>query len=168
MQSEDPGCHGDDPDVRAAQRADITSYLQRQAIPTSEPPYVGGDLNGVGSSPEYGEMLSSLHAQAPKLTGHPYSWDCSSNSVCRDQYGPEYPPEQLDYVLAVDGHPAPEVLVNETRAVKSPKWSVGPGGRPTPTPTTPTTTRSTPTRVRSRTVCASPQLRALPLAVCCI
>lgn len=124
MQSEDPGCGESPAGVRAAQRKDIAAFIQRQNIPAGEPLYVGGDMNVIGTSAEYGQMLSSLNARTPRLTGHQYSWDCPGNSICQDQYGPEYEPEHLDYVLAIAGHPSPDTLVNETRAVKSPQWSV--------------------------------------------
>lgn len=125
QQAEDSTCgDGEAAEVRVTQRAEITAFLQRAGVPASEPVYVGGDLNVVGASQEYGRMLGDLDARTPRLTGHPYSWDCSTNTVCADQYDADDPPEQLDYVLSVDGHPGPAELVNETRAVQSPQWSV--------------------------------------------
>lgn len=125
MQAEDTStCGSNSAKTRAAQRAELKAFLDAQQVPAADPLYVAGDLNVIESSPEYAKMLSDLGAQAPVHTGHPYSWDCKDNSVCRDQYGPEYASEHLDYVLPIAGHPAPSTFLNETRRAKSPEWSV--------------------------------------------
>ncbi|MGW5450740.1 sphingomyelin phosphodiesterase [Nocardia sp. NPDC003979] len=125
MQSEDDGCSSGQPgQVRAKQRAQIKAFLAAERIPADEPVYVAGDMNVIESSPEYGAMLADLAAVGPQHTGHAFSWDCADNSVCRDQYGPEYASEHLDYVLPIKGHPVPDRYVNETRRAKSPSWSV--------------------------------------------
>ncbi|APE33375.1 hypothetical protein BOX37_04660 [Nocardia mangyaensis] len=129
MQSEDDGCRSGQPgQVRAKQRAQITAFLAAERIPATEPVYVAGDMYVIESSAEYPAMLSELDAVTPRHTGHPHSWDCRDNSVCLDQYGPEYAAEHLDYVLPINGHPVPNGYVNETRRVKSPAWSVTAGG----------------------------------------
>ncbi|MEV0063960.1 sphingomyelin phosphodiesterase [Nocardia sp. NPDC050718] len=125
MQSEDDGCSAGQPgQVRAKQRAQIAAFLAAERIPAGEPVYVAGDMNVIESSAEYPAMLAELGAVGPEHTGHPHSWDCADNSVCLDQYGPEYAAEHLDYVLPISGHPVPSRYVNETRRVKSPSWSV--------------------------------------------
>lgn len=121
-QAQDGSCSVSPGSVRASQRAEIRAFLDREAIPATEPVYVAGDMNVIGESAEYGQMLTSLNARAPRLTGHRYSWDCVTNSVCKGQYG-NAAPEHLDYVLSIDGHPGGD-LVNDTRAVKSPTWKV--------------------------------------------
>ncbi|UVS78198.1 Sphingomyelinase C precursor [Actinokineospora sp. UTMC 2448] len=119
MQAEDPAC-ADAAAVRATQRAEIAAFLAAEGIPADEPLYVAGDLNVIKDGPEYPAMLADLDAPAPPYTGHPHSWDCADNSVCRGQYGPEYASEHLDYVLTLQG----PLLTNETRRVKSPVWTV--------------------------------------------
>jgi sphingomyelin phosphodiesterase len=125
MQAEDSTCTSAPGGYRARQRAEIRAFLTARNIPATEPVYVAGDLNVVKASDEFGRMVSELGAQPPTVGGHPFSWDCADNSVCRDQYGPEYASEHLDYVLTVRG-PA---LVNETRRVKSPEWTTWSWGR---------------------------------------
>ncbi|MEJ2857621.1 MULTISPECIES: sphingomyelin phosphodiesterase [unclassified Saccharothrix] len=120
MQSEDSSCTVSPASVRARQRAEIAAFVAAERIPAGEPLYVAGDLNVIRSSGEYATMLTDLKAASPAFAGHPYSWDCADNSVCRDQYGPEYASEHLDYVLTLQG----PVLANETRRVKSPVWTV--------------------------------------------
>lgn len=93
MQAEDSSCSVTPASVRAKQRAEIAAFVAAERIPTTEPLYVAGDLNVIKGSAEYPAMLSDLKAPAPTYTGHPYSWDCADNSVCRDQYGPEYASE---------------------------------------------------------------------------
>lgn len=125
MQSEDDGCTSGQPgQVRARQRAQIAAFLAAERIPANEPVYVAGDMNVIESSAEYPAMLAELGAAGPQHSGHPFSWDCRDNSVCLDQYGPEYASEHLDYVLAIEGHPTPNRFINDTRRVKSPSWSV--------------------------------------------
>ncbi len=125
MQAEDSTCTSAPAGYRASQRAEIKAFVAGRNIPASEPVYVVGDLNVVKASDEFPRMVSELGASTPSFTGHPFSWDCADNSVCRDQYGPEYASEQLDYVLTVQG----PVLRNETRRVKSPEWSIWSWGR---------------------------------------
>ncbi len=125
MQAEDSTCTSAPGGYRAKQRAEVKAFLTARNIPATEPVYVAGDLNVVKASDEFGRMVSELGTQPPTFTGHPFSWDCADNSVCRDQYGPEYASEHLDYVLTVRG-PA---LVNETRRVKSPEWTIRSWGR---------------------------------------
>lgn len=120
MQAEDSSCGTSPATVRARQRAEIAAFVAAERIPAGEPLYVAGDLNVIKGSPEYPAMLTDLKAAAPTYTGHPHSWDCADNSVCRDQYGAEYASEHLDYVLTVQG----PGLTNETRRVKSPVWTV--------------------------------------------
>ncbi|MFD3506505.1 sphingomyelin phosphodiesterase [Nocardia sp. NPDC058666] len=130
MQSEDDGCSAGQPgQKRAQQRAEIRRFLDSRRIPAGQPVYVAGDMNVIESSAEYPAMLSQLGAAAPTHTGHRHSWDCADNSVCSDQYGPEYASEHLDYVLPIAGHAVPNRFVNETRRVKSPAWSVDAGGQ---------------------------------------
>ncbi|GAA4420406.1 sphingomyelin phosphodiesterase [Actinokineospora soli] len=121
-QAEDSSCGTAPGVIRARQRAEVRAFLA--TLPTTEPVYVAGDLNVIESSGEYPAMLRELGAVAPAHTGHPYSWDCPDNSVCQGQYGPEYAPEHLDYVLPIANQAAPASYVNETRRVKSPRWSV--------------------------------------------
>ncbi|MEU5691830.1 sphingomyelin phosphodiesterase [Actinosynnema sp. NPDC020468] len=120
LQAEDSSCAVPSGSVRAAQRAEIADFLAAERIPAGEPVYVAGDLNVIRGGAEYPAMLRDLRAATPTFTGHPYSWDCADNSVCRGQYGPEYASEHLDYVLTLQG----PVLTNETRRVKSPVWTV--------------------------------------------
>lgn len=119
-QAEDAACTTSPATVRAAQRAEVAAFVAAERIPAGEPLYVAGDLNVIRDSAEYPAMLAELGAAAPASTGHHHSWDCADNSVCRGQYGPGAAPEHLDYVLTLHG-PA---LVNETRRVKSPVWTV--------------------------------------------
>ena len=125
MQAEDSACTSAPGGYRAKQRAEIRAFLTARDIPASEPVYVAGDLNVAGASAEFPRMVADLGARTPEMGGHPFSWDCADNSVCRDQYGPEYASEQLDYVLTVQG----PLLRNETRRVKSPEWSIWSWGR---------------------------------------
>ncbi|MET9229287.1 sphingomyelin phosphodiesterase [Lentzea sp. NPDC003310] len=125
MQAEDSTCTSAPGGYRAKQRAEIRAFLAARNIPSGEPVYVAGDLNVVAASAEFPAMVAELGARTPELGGHPFSWDCADNSVCRDQYGPEYASEQLDYVLTVQG----PVLRNETRRAKSPQWSIWSWGR---------------------------------------
>ncbi|WP_434445095.1 sphingomyelin phosphodiesterase [Lentzea sp. E54] len=125
MQAEDSTCTSAPGGYRAQQRAEIKAFLDARNIPASEPVYVAGDLNVVKAGPEFPRMVAELGASTPEVGGHPFSWDCADNSVCRDQYGPEYASEHLDYVLTVEG----PVLRNETRRVKSPEWSIWSWGR---------------------------------------
>lgn len=125
MQAEDSSCTSAPAGYRARQRAEIKAFLAARNIPASEPVYIAGDLNVVKASPEFARMVAELGTQAPEFTGHPFSWDCADNSVCRDQYGPEYASEHLDYVLTVQG----PLLRNETRRAKSPEWSIWSWGR---------------------------------------
>ncbi|MEU6155843.1 sphingomyelin phosphodiesterase [Actinosynnema sp. NPDC047251] len=120
MQAEDSTCTASPGSVRATQRAEITAFVAAERIPAGEPLYVAGDLNVIKGSAEYPAMLADLKAAAPIFTGHRHSWDCADNSICRDQYGPEYASEHLDYVLTLQG----PKLTNETRRVKSPVWTV--------------------------------------------
>ncbi|HEX7307102.1 sphingomyelin phosphodiesterase [Lentzea sp.] len=124
-QAEDSSCTGSPAAVRAKQRAEVRAFLTARAVPATEPVYVAGDLNVVKASDEFPRMVAELGARTPEVTGHPFSWDCADNSVCREQYGPEYASEHLDYVLTVQG----PLLHNETRRVKSPEWSVTSWGR---------------------------------------
>ncbi|ANZ41760.1 sphingomyelin phosphodiesterase [Lentzea guizhouensis] len=125
MQAEDSSCTTSPASYRAQQRAEIKAFLAARDIPATEPVYVAGDLNVVRTSTEFTSMVAELGARTPAITGHPFSWDCADNSICRDQYGPEYASEHLDYVLTIQG-PA---LVNETRRVKSPEWTIWSWGR---------------------------------------
>ncbi|MGW6932157.1 sphingomyelin phosphodiesterase [Lentzea sp. NPDC054927] len=125
MQAEDSTCTSAPSGYRAAQRAEIKAFLAARSIPATEPVYVAGDMNVVKASDEFPRMVTELGASTPEIGGHPFSWDCADNSVCRDQYGPEYASEHLDYVLTVQG----PVLRNETRRVKSPEWSITSWGR---------------------------------------
>jgi sphingomyelin phosphodiesterase len=125
MQAEDSACTSAPGGYRAKQRAEIKAFLAARNIPAAEPVYVAGDLNVIKASAEFPQMVAELGAQTPEVGGHPFSWDCADNSVCRDQYGPEYASEHLDYVLTVQG----PVLRNETRRVKSPEWSIWSWGR---------------------------------------
>ncbi|GLY51127.1 sphingomyelin phosphodiesterase [Lentzea sp. NBRC 102530] len=125
MQAEDSTCTSAPEGYRAKQRAEIKAFLTARNIPAAEPVYVAGDLNVIKASAEFPRMVSELGAHTPEVGGHPFSWDCADNSVCRDQYGPEYASEHLDYVLTVQG----PLLRNETRRVKSPEWSIWSWGR---------------------------------------
>jgi sphingomyelin phosphodiesterase len=125
MQAEDSSCTSAPSGYRTSQRAEIKAFLTARNIPATEPVYVAGDLNVVQASDEFPRMVQELGASTPALTGHPFSWDCADNSICRDQYGPEYASEHLDYVLTVQG----PVLRNETRRAKSPEWSTWSWGR---------------------------------------
>ncbi|RAS66799.1 sphingomyelin phosphodiesterase [Lentzea atacamensis] len=125
MQAEDSTCTSAPAGYRTKQRAEIKAFLAARSIPASEPVYVAGDLNVVMASDEFPRMVAELGASTPEVTGHPFSWDCADNSVCRDQYGPEYASEHLDYVLTIQG----PVLRNETRRAKSPQWSIWSWGR---------------------------------------
>ncbi|WP_045316064.1 sphingomyelin phosphodiesterase [Lentzea aerocolonigenes] len=125
MQAEDSACTSAPAGYRATQRAEIRSFLAARNIPASEPVYVAGDMNVVKASDEFPRMVAELGAASPEIGGHPFSWDCADNSICRDQYGPQYASEHLDYVLTVQG----PVLRNETRRVKSPEWSISSWGR---------------------------------------
>ncbi|KOV85336.1 sphingomyelin phosphodiesterase [Nocardia sp. NRRL S-836] len=125
MQAEDSACTSAPGGYRARQRAEIRAFLAGRNIPATEPVYIAGDLNVVRAGAEFAGMVAELGVRTPVFTGHPFSWDCADNSVCRDQYGPEYASEHLDYVLTVQG-PA---LVNETRRVKSPEWTIWSWGR---------------------------------------
>ncbi|MCP2246022.1 sphingomyelin phosphodiesterase [Lentzea aerocolonigenes] len=125
MQAEDSSCTSAPSGYRAKQRAEIKAFLTARNIPASEPVYVAGDMNVVKASDEFPRMVADLGAATPEIGGHPFSWDCADNSVCRDQYGPEYASEHLDYVLSIQG----PVLRNETRRVKSPEWSIWSWGR---------------------------------------
>ncbi|MFS8105160.1 sphingomyelin phosphodiesterase [Lentzea alba] len=125
MQAEDSTCTTAPGGYRAKQRAEIKAFLTARNIPASEPVYVAGDMNVVKASDEFPQMVAELGATTPSAIGHPFSWDCADNSVCRDQYGPEYASEHLDYVLTIQG----PVLTNETRRVKSPEWSIWSWGR---------------------------------------
>ncbi|MEU0876978.1 sphingomyelin phosphodiesterase [Lentzea sp. NPDC005914] len=124
MQAQDSACTSAPAGYRASQHAEIRSFLASRAIPASEPVYVAGDMNVVKATDEFPRMVADLGASTPEVAG-PLSWDCADNSVCREQYGPEYASEHLDYVLTVQG----PVLRNETRRVKSPEWSVSSWGR---------------------------------------
>lgn len=124
-QAEDSTCTSAPSGYRAKQRAEIKAFLTARAIPSNEPVYVAGDLNVVRASAEFPRMLADLGAATPEIGGHPFSWDCADNSVCRDQYGPQYASEHLDYVLTIQG----PLLRNETRRVKSPEWSITSWGR---------------------------------------
>lgn len=125
MQAEDSSCTSAPSTYRAKQRAEIKAFLTARNIPASEPVYVAGDMNVVKAGDEFPRMVADLGASTPEIGGHPFSWDCADNSVCRDQYGPEYASEHLDYVLTVQG----PLLRNETRRVKSPEWSIWSWGR---------------------------------------
>jgi len=125
MQAEDSTCTSAPGGYRAKQRAEIKAFLAARNIPAAEPVYVAGDLNVIKASTEFPQMVADLGARTPEIGGHPFSWDCADNSVCRDQYGPEYASEHLDYVLTIQG----AVLRNETRRVKSPEWSIWSWGR---------------------------------------
>lgn len=125
MQAEDSSCTSAPSGYRTKQRAEIKAFLTARNIPASEPVYVAGDMNVVKAGDEFPRMVAELGAATPEIGGHPFSWDCADNSVCRDQYGPEYASEHLDYVLTVQG----PLLRNETRRVKSPEWSIWSWGR---------------------------------------
>ncbi|WP_330276746.1 sphingomyelin phosphodiesterase [Lentzea sp. NBC_00516] len=125
MQAEDSTCTSAPGGYRAKQRAEIKAFLAARNVPTAEPVYVAGDMNVIKASAEFPQMVAELGARTPDVVGHPFSWDCADNSVCRDQYGPEYASEHLDYVLTVQG----PLLRNETRRVKSPEWSIWSWGR---------------------------------------
>ncbi|MGI5500477.1 sphingomyelin phosphodiesterase [Lentzea sp. CA-135723] len=125
MQAEDSTCTSAPEGYRVKQRAEIRAFLTARNIPASEPVYVAGDMNVIKAGAEFPRMVSELGARTPEVGGHPFSWDCADNSVCRDQYGPEYASEHLDYVLTVQG----PLLRNETRRVKSPEWSIWSWGR---------------------------------------
>jgi sphingomyelin phosphodiesterase len=125
VQAEDPSCATAPGTIRARQRAELRAFLDAQRIPASEPLYVAGDMNVIRESAEYAAMLGDLGARTPVHTGHRHSWDCSDNSVCLGQYGPEYAPEHLDYVLAING---PADYTNETGRPKSPPWTVSSWG----------------------------------------
>ncbi|WP_394620368.1 sphingomyelin phosphodiesterase [Lentzea sp. JNUCC 0626] len=125
MQAEDSTCTSAPEGYRVKQRAEIRAFLAARNIPAAEPVYVAGDMNVIKASAEFPRMVSELGARMPEVGGHPFSWDCADNSVCRDQYGPEYASEHLDYVLTVQG----PLLRNETRRVKSPEWSIWSWGR---------------------------------------
>jgi sphingomyelin phosphodiesterase len=124
-QAEDSSCTGAPAGYRTKQRAELRAFLTARNIPAAEPVYVAGDMNVVKASDEFPRMVSELGAVTPEVVGHPFSWDCADNSICRDQYGPQYASEHLDYVLTIQG----PVLRNETRRVKSPEWSVSSWGR---------------------------------------
>ncbi|MFD4675610.1 sphingomyelin phosphodiesterase [Lentzea sp. NPDC058450] len=125
MQAEDSTCTSAPEGYRVKQRAEIRAFLTARNIPTTEPVYVAGDMNVIKAGAEFPKMVSELGARTPEVGGHPFSWDCADNSVCRDQYGPEYASEHLDYVLTIQG----PLLRNETRRVKSPEWSIWSWGR---------------------------------------
>jgi len=124
-QAQDGSCASAPEGFRTKQRAEIRAFLTARNIPAAEPVYVAGDLNVIKASAEFPRMIAELGARTPEIGGHPFSWDCADNSVCRDQYGPDYASEHLDYVLTVQG----PVLRNETRRVKSPEWSITSWGR---------------------------------------
>jgi sphingomyelin phosphodiesterase len=125
MQAEDSACTSAPSGYRAKQRAEIKAFLTARNIPASEPVYVVGDMNVVKATDEFPRMVAELGAATPEIAGHPFSWDCADNSVCRDQYGPQYASEHLDYVLTIQG----PLLHNETRRVKSPEWTIWSWGR---------------------------------------
>lgn len=129
QQADDGSCSVSPASVRASQRAELRKFLDAQRIPATEPLYVAGDMNVIEAGSEYAAMLRELDAKAPAHTGHPYSWDCNDNSICRDQYGTGYDSQHLDYVLPINGHPAPSVYANETRRAKSSQWSVSSWGQ---------------------------------------
>jgi sphingomyelin phosphodiesterase len=125
MQAEDSTCASAPSGYRAAQRAEIKAFLTARSVPATETVYIAGDMNVVKASDEFPRMVAELGASTPEVAGHPFSWDCADNSICRDQYGPEYASEHLDYVLTIQG----PVLRNVTRRVKSPEWSITSWGR---------------------------------------
>nr|BFF00764.1 sphingomyelinase C [Streptoalloteichus tenebrarius] len=122
LQAEDGAC-GDAAAVRAGQVREIRRFLDDRRVPADEPVLVAGDLNVVAGTAELDRTLAALDARRPSFTGHPFSWDPRTNSVTAAQY-PGQEPQRLDYVLPLNGHPAPATWTNEATAIHSPKWTV--------------------------------------------
>lgn len=129
LQSEDDGCaDGLDRHVRWSQLDRIDRVLQDKGVPDDEPVYVAGDLNVIGGSEEYADMIGQLGAVEPEYTGAAYSFDTATNSIAADRYG-DWPGEQLDHVLPIANGAAPESYTNRTEEVHSEPWTVTSGGR---------------------------------------
>ncbi len=113
--------------MRTRQFQEIAAYVNSK-ISTSEATFIAGDLNVIRGSAEYAPMLATLGVAEPAYTGHPYTYDTSTNSYaliacfyCNDAGNIR---QWLDYVLPVSagGRPLPPAWSNDGRNVKSPSW----------------------------------------------
>lgn len=130
VQADDPFCAGvagplgNSAAIRKAQFTAIDDFLDSLRIPPKEPVLVAGDLNVDRHSAEYSDMKAGLDTLDSPSTGHPYSWDPSTNQIAaeRDPGGARL---LLDYVLLRSANAAPGDWTSEVLPVNSPPWSTG-------------------------------------------
>ncbi|MBP2400815.1 sphingomyelin phosphodiesterase [Streptomyces syringium] len=97
-------------EIREGQFTRIDTFLtgkeRGNAITSSQPVLLAGDMNVDRYTDEYQRMLKALRATAPARSGETYSFDTRHNELAKFRY-PSDGPEDLDYLLARTGHPAP-------------------------------------------------------------
>lgn len=95
----------------------LRNFIDSRAIPATEPVLIGGDLNvnRLKFAQEYSDMLTILSAAQPTRTGHPYSFDPTTNKLGSGEQ------EYLDYVLYSTRHLRPMTSTNEVLFLKTPR-----------------------------------------------
>ncbi|GAB4073823.1 sphingomyelin phosphodiesterase [Barrientosiimonas marina] len=115
---------GEPAKIRASQMNEIKSFISKKHIPEDEVVFIGGDLNAMKQTNEYGAMLQNLNVSEPdNYKGFNATWDPTSNSIANENY-PDLNGQHLDYVFIERNHAQPNHWEIETKKVKSPVWSV--------------------------------------------
>lgn len=105
--------------IRVLQLQEIRDFIASSGIPHEEPVIIGGDLNVVKASWEYGALVKeNLVVMEPtQLLGHPYSWDYRKNSFIAHYRWAGC--MVLDYLLVAKAHSSGvRSLVVETMLVR--------------------------------------------------
>ncbi len=99
---------------RQSQFREITAFINRQKIPTSELVLIMGDLNVIRKTGdgrptrEYVDMLKLLNAAEPLYSGVA-TWHPESNPLIKEK---DLAPQWLDYILVVQSHKPAARMIN--------------------------------------------------------
>lgn len=113
LQSTQPGCKGNEVQIRENQLKAIKTYVDNLKIPKDEMLIYGGDFNIIKDTSEYPKMLSLLNVSAPTYKGLPSTWDTKTNTMAAYHYPyPANKQEYLDYIFVSNDHLLPPVWQN--------------------------------------------------------
>ncbi|WP_306349816.1 sphingomyelin phosphodiesterase [Flavobacterium sp. '19STA2R22 D10 B1'] len=113
LQSTQPGCNGNEVNIRKNQLNLIKQYIDDLDIPSDEMVVYGGDFNVIKGTSEYNEMFDLLHVSEPHYSGASYTWDTKANTMANYHYPyPANAREYLDYIFVSNDHLKPSLWQN--------------------------------------------------------
>ncbi len=107
---------------KLGQFTEIRDFIKEQKIPSNEPVIIIGDLNvdmlseKWQANSEYDQMLQTLNAIHPKITGLPYTLNSAANEWANPEDGPK---QYLDYILYSKEYLIPRYSSNRAICLKS-------------------------------------------------